>query len=207
MPRRILAALAVVGLGMAFLATTTEEAQAQSATRCSERYKLAWEMPLTSSDVGQNPQTVLSRSGFSSAKKLENRDNRLSIGRAPDGTVGLQMNIPKGENKSVDFFLDPLGKTGVDAACLSLRVYMQSGFEWPTNGGGTKMGWGLWGGSQPSKLSGGTPVNEQLGWSVRNVNTVWGFRSYSYHLNRPDRFGAQGSPLARWGTSDWQAGR
>jgi hypothetical protein len=164
-------------------------------------------MPLRSSDVGQALANVLQRSEFSTTRNVSGDRNRVAIGRAPDGTVALQMNIPKGENRTVDFYLSPLGNKGVDAACLSLRVFMESGFKWPAEGGGTKMGWGLWGGSSPSKISGGTPVNEQLGWSVRNVNSVWGFRHYSYHLNRPSRYGHQGSPLARWESSAWRSGR
>jgi hypothetical protein len=162
-------------------------------------------MPLRSSDVGQSLGTVLQRSEFATVSTLSL--SRTAIGRAPDTTTSLQMNIPKGENASNTFYVSPLGSRGVDAACLSLRVFLPTGFEWPTRPGGTKMGWGLWGGDEARKLSGGTPPNEQLGFSVRNVNGQSGFKLYSYNLNRPDRFGQYSAPVAAWMSSAWGTGR
>lgn len=208
--KKIHSAFALTGLVAAFIFSGADKAEAQSvsSTPCSSRYQLAWEMPLRSSDVGQAPVNVMQRSEFSTTRNVSGDRSRIAIGRAPDGTVALQMNVRKGENRSVDFFLSPLGNKGVDAACLSFRVFMEPGFQWPTaSGGGMKMGWGLWGGGSASKVSGGTPPNEQLGWSVRNVNTLYGFRHYSYHLNRSSRFGHQGTPLARWESSAWRSGR
>lgn len=155
-----------------------------SKVSCSNRYKLAWKMELNNSDVGKTLYNVLKRKNFNTIRNVWGERKRISIGRAPDLTVAIQMNIPKGANKSVSFFLDQLGPKGVDAACLSLRVFLPYGFQWPAPGGGTKMAWGLWGGSEPRSLSGGTPPSQQLGWSVRNVNSVYGFRQYSYNLNR-----------------------
>jgi hypothetical protein len=189
----------------ALIITNFKEVHAQSSAPCSTRYNLAWEMPLRASDIGTPLTTVLKRSEFGTHRV--NSIRRTSIGRAPDGTVALQMDIPKGKNDNSTFFLGSLGSRGVDAACLSVRVFMENGFEWPPEGGGTKMGWGLWGGDNASAVSGGRPPSEQTGWSVRNVNSVWGFRHYSYHLNRSGSHGAYGSPLARWGTSAWQSGR
>ena len=184
-------------------------AQAQNSAPCAKRYKLAWQMPLSSSDVGRSPVQVFGQPKFSSVVRPRGDLKRLAIGRAPGGKVALQMNIKRGENKTVEFYLDPLGRVGANAACLSVDVYLEPGFKWPAQGtgGGTKMGWGLWGGDKASKVSGGTPPNQQLGWSVRNTNNTWGFRSYSYHLNRSGRYGQQGSPLARWESSDWRSGR
>ena len=162
-------------------------------------------MPLRSSDVGRKLSDVLKRSEFSTTRI--NAIRRTSIANGPGGKVALQMDIPRGENRSSMFFLSPLGRPGVDAACLSLLVYLERGFEWPRSGAGTKMGWGLWGGDDPGALSGGVYPNQQGGWSVRNVNTDWGFRLYSYHLNRSGRFGDQGRPVARFNSSDWGTGR
>lgn len=200
---RIFASIALFNL--VFITISFDEAQAQSSKRCSERYKLAWEMPLRSSDISKPLKTVLKRSEF--ALNRINTIRRTSIARAPDGTVALQMNIPKGKNDKSTFFLSPLGSRGVDAACLSVRVFMEKGFQWPAQGGGTKMGWGLWGGDSVHALSGGARPANQTGWSVRNVNSIWGFRLYSYHLNRPGNHGAYGSPLARWESSAWRSGR
>jgi hypothetical protein len=147
----------------------------------------------------------LRRSEFSTVSTLSL--SRTAIGRAPDGTVGLQMNIPKGQNASNTFFVSPLGSRGVDAACLSLRVFLPNGFEWPAQPGGTKMGWGLWGGDEAKLVGGGTPPNQQLGWSVRNVNNQYGFRLYSYNLNRPNRFGQYSKYGAAWMSSAWRTGR
>jgi hypothetical protein len=130
----------------------------------------------------------------------------MSIGRAPDGTVGLQMNIPKGQNAANAFYLDPLGNRGVDAACLSVRIFLQNDFEWTRQGGGTKMAWGLWGG-EPRSLGGGTYPSDQKGWSVRNVNSIWGFGLYSYNLNRSSKHGQYGERVDRWGSSNWGPGR
>jgi hypothetical protein len=200
--------LAAMGIAVASMAALANAAQAQSSTPCSSRYSLAWEMPLRSSDVGRPVTEVLKRSEFSTVRNLFGDRSRVAIGRAPDGTVAVQMNIPKGENRTSTFFLDPLGRKGVEAACLSLRIFFENGFEWATGGGGTKLGFGLWGGDAASKLSGGTRPSDQLGWSVRNVNSSYGFRLYSYHLNRPGAHGQQGgSGLARWGSSDWRPGQ
>lgn len=121
--------------------------------------------------------------------------------------MALQMDIPPGENRSSTFFLGSLGKPGVDAACLSLMVYLENGFEWPRSGAGTKMGWGIWGGDNASRVSGGWYPNQQTGFSARNVNNDNGFRLYSYHLNRSGKHGQQGSPVARFRSSDWGTGR
>lgn len=211
MQRMIHSTLVMTGLVAILLVAGASEAQAQStpsSTPCSTRHKLAWEMPLRSSDVGRPVTEVLSRAEFSTVRNLFGDRDRVAIGRAPDGTVALQMNIPKGENRTSTFFLGPFGRKGVDVACLSLRIFLENGFEWAKGGGGTKLGFGLWGGDEASELSGGTPPSQQHGFSVRNVNSSYGFRLYSYHLNRPGDFGQQGGAgLARWGSSDWRPGR
>jgi hypothetical protein len=194
----------LVVLGVA-LGVPVETQANPSSSACSSRYQLAWEMPLRSDDVGRRLVDVLKRSEFGTERVDAIR--RTSIARGPGGRVALQMDIPRGENRSSTFFLAPLGKPGVEAACLSLMVYLENGFEWPRSGAGTKMGWGLWGGDNASGVSGGTYPNQQTGFSVRNVNNDWGFRLYSYHLNRPGRFGQQSSPVARFNTSDWGTGR
>lgn len=201
--------LAAVGLAAALLLANAGDALAQSATKCSSRYQLAWEMPLRSSDVGRSPGEVLERPEFHTANV--HSLHGISIGRAPDGTVGLQVNVKKGKsstNKSNTFFLSQLGNPGADAACLSLRIFLENGFEWPDKGGG-KMGWGLWGGEKSNTVGGGAPPATQTGWSVRNVNSKYGFRFYSYHLNRSGNgqygeYGRHWSP--RFGSSDWRAG-
>ncbi len=163
-------------------------------------------MPLRSSDVGKNLESVLKRSEFKTTRI--NAIRRTSIARGPGGRVALQMDIPKGENKNSTFFLSPLGNPGVDAACLSLMVYLEDGFQWPLSGAGTKMGWGLWGGDDASAVSGGAYPDQQTGFSVRNVNNDYGFRLYSYHLNRSSgKHGQQGKSVARFNTSAWGTGR
>lgn len=194
--------LAVFGV---VLGSPVETKANPSSSACSSRYQVAWEMPLRDSDIGRDLSDVLKRSEFGLARI--NAIRRTAIARGPGGRVALQMNIPAGENRSSTFFLAPLGRPGVDAACLSLMVYLENGFEWPRSGAGTKMGWGLWGGDNVSALSGGTYPSQQGGWSTRNVNSNWGFRLYSYHLNRPGRYGAQGTPVARFNTSTWGTGR
>lgn len=209
MKTRTAAALVLTPLLFVFTSFIGLSSTAQagpSSTACSSRYNLAWQMPLRSSDVGKNLESVLKRSEF----KTDRIDaiRRTSIARGPGGRVALQMNIPRGENKSSTFFLSPLGNPGVDAACLSLMVYLENGFEWPRSGAGTKMGWGLWGGYDGSHVSGGAYPNEQTGFSVRNVNNDNGFRLYSYHLNRSSgKHGQQGKPVARFNTSTWGTGR
>lgn len=198
------AVLLLAGVGLT-LGLPVETKAGPSSSACSSRYQTAWEMPLRDSDIGRKLEDVLQRSEFGLARI--NSIRRTSIARGPGGRVALQMNIPKGENRSSTFFLAPLGKPGPDAACLSLQVYLENGFEWPRSGAGTKMGWGLWGGEDVSTLSGGTRPSQQGGWSVRNVNTDWGFRLYSYHLNRSGQFGQQGTPVARFNSSDWGTGR
>lgn len=198
------------GFFLALIATLTSvqsQAAEPSEVPCSSRYKLAWEMKLNSSDIGRPLENVLSRPEFSTARNVWGEKKRISIGRAPDSKVAIEMAIPKGANKSVTFFLDPLGTRGVEAACLSLKVFLPNGFEWPAPGGGTKMGWGLWGGTETRLVSGGTPPSQQLGWSVRNVNSVYGFRQYSYNLNRPGKHGAYGPYGARWMRDGWDTGR
>lgn len=208
MQLKFLTSLATIIIVVALNTISSNSVQAQSSTPCSSRYSLAWEMPLKSSDVGRPVTEVLKRSEFSTVRNLFGDRSRVAIGQAPDGTTSLQMNIPKGENRTSTFFLDPLGRTGANAACLSLRIFFQDGFEWAKGGGGTKLGFGLWGGDEASDLSGGTRPDKQHGWSVRNVNSSYGFRLYSYHLNRPGAFGQQGGAgLARWGSSDWRPGQ
>ena len=202
------AASITCAFGIFFSSMSSAPAYAQSnipETPCSTRYSLAWEIPFRNTDVGTPIGTVLSRSEFSLAR-TEHTFSRMSVGAAPDGTVGLQMNIPRGQNAPNGFYLDPLGSKGVDAACLSLRLFLPNGFEWPKQGGGTKMAWGLWGG-EPRRLGGGTYPANQLGWSVRNVNSIWGFGLYSYNLNRPGKHGQYGPRVDRWGTSNWGTGR
>ena len=148
---------------------------------CDTVGSLAWRMPLKSTDVGQNPGGVFSRSEFRLLGSVKNTDNRMSIANGPDGRPAIKMYVPKGENKTVSMTMAPLGSTGIKHACLSLRVYLSSGFDFGT--AGTKLGWGLFGGTG-SKDSGGTPPEEQKGWTERNVTSRWGSRIYSYHLNR-----------------------
>lgn len=210
MQRTITTALVAAGMVAALLLGGAGDAQAQSSTPCSSRYKLAWELPLRASDVGQKLSNVLNRSEFSTVTK--NSLSGISIARAPDGTVALQSDIERGKaskNHNNLFYLSSLGSRGVEAACMTVRLFMQSGFEWPTDGG-TKMGWGLWGGDRTTYVGGGATPGNQTGWSVRNVNSQWGYRLYSYHLNRSQNgthgeYSRDWSP--RWGTSEWNAGR
>lgn len=208
MQRILKATITVAGMAAVLLAATVNQAEAQSSTKCSSRYKLAWEMPLRSSDVGESLASVLKRSEFS-AERIRSLA-ATSIARAPDGTVALQETFDRGRPGKAHnntFYLDQLGNRGVDAACLSVKVYLEKGFEWPIDGP-VKMGWGLWGGDKPNQLGGGVAAKDQLGWSVRNVTTSYGFRLYSYNLNRSGnngQFSRDWSP--RWGTSEWNDGR
>ena len=184
---------------------SSETLAGPSSTPCSKRYKQTWKMPLRSSDVGKSIRSVISRSEFSPDVTPRGATNRVSVGRAPDGSTALQMNIRRGANKSVTFLLDPLGNKGVDAACLSLKAYFPPGFEWPKDGG-QKLAFGMWGGSRYNNAGGVSP-SRQKGWTVRNVHSKHGFRLYSYHLNRRSRFGQQGAPVARWTPGRWHTGR
>lgn len=203
--------LAAVALVSTSLLAGAHMAQAQSVpngTRCSSsgQYKLAWTIPLRSSDVGARIESVIGRSEFSPVIEPRGATERVTVGRAPDGTLALQMNVSRGENDNVNFRLGQFGDPGVDAVCLSLRVFLESGFKFAPDGG-MKMGWGLWGGSKYDS-AGGTKPSNQRGWTLRNVNNSrYGFRLYSYHLNRPSQYGEQSGNIGklipgRWHTID-----
>jgi hypothetical protein len=115
------------------------------------------------------------------------------------------MNIPQGINWNNQFESAPFGTRGVDAAVLSVDMFLQSGFDWATSGG--KFAFGFWGGT--GDVGGGVPVSQQKGFSIRNVRgndqNGKGIALYSYHLNRTSgNFGQTSSgksaPLAkgRW---------
>ena len=149
----VVARLCLLAAGFAALTSATA-AQAEDSP-CAGRYSLAWSMPITAADVGRSAKEVVNRPQFNVTADLSNPGNRIGVGRAPDGTPALQMNIPQGENKIVSFRLSQFGNIGVDKACLSVRLFLQSDFSFGT--AGTKLGLGLWGGTKSGETSGGVP--------------------------------------------------
>lgn len=176
-PKTAAGRMTMLGILMALPLTATE-----ALANCANNWPLSWEMPITSSHYGKSLLDVVSQSGFYRAGSTRNYDNRLSFKETPGGTPGIRMNVPKGENEIVSFDTAPLGAPGAEKACLSVDVYFSSGFDWGT--AGTKLGIGLWGGDTDSNNSGGIPAQLQEGWSVRVVQSKFGARAYSYHLNR-----------------------
>jgi hypothetical protein len=214
--RRLVACAAVLVLGLSLCggaaqanhqkktsstSSSSTKASSSSLAPCSKRYRLAWAMPLKSSDVGKSPSSVFSRPEFRSSIAVRDPQKRMAIGKAPGGAPAIQMNVRKGENKLTAMMWNEFGSVGVDVACLHVDLYLETGFDWGTSG--VKLGFGQWGGTI-FKQAGGTDADHQDGWSVRNVHTYkYGVRIYSYHLNRPGSFGVQSPspaviPKGRW---------
>ena len=193
-PKRLAraAVMALTATGVLMLGTASS-AQAEEEI-CTKRGSLAWTLPLQASDIGQSPAKVFARDEYRSARNVTDPDGQLAIGRAPDGTVSIKRNVPKGEVKRTLMAFESFDGDGIQHACLSFKLYLSGGFDFAT--AGTKLGWGLWGG-EPTMNSGGIPPELQKGWTVRNVtNGPRGSRIYSYHLNRegPTHTGSKCKP-------------
>jgi len=158
-------------------------------------------MPLRSSDVGKSISSVFGRSAFSPVVAARGKHARVKVSRGPSNKLALEIADRKGENDPFAAFLAPFGSKGVDAACLSLKIYVPSDFKWPSKGG--KLPFGLWGGL-PKNNAGGTWPVDQDGWTHRNVINGNGLRAYSYHLNRPGQYGQQGSTVGKLAGGRWQ---
>lgn len=203
--RNFASALAVSCL---FIFGYSGEASAQSSTACSSRYQQVWEMPVRASDVGQSLDAVLRRPEFS-AERMGSLGG-MSIGRAPDGTVSLQVATGPGrasKDRVDSFFLSQFGGLGVDAACLSVEVFLPTGFQWPKSGS-AEMPIGLWGGEEAEDLSDRTHPDAQKDWMVRTRSDRSAMRGYSYNLDRAGNAGAPSKDSGpSWGGKDWGTGK
>lgn len=160
----------------------TPSLSSEQSESCSTRGYLAWSLPITQDDVGMDPAEFFAQPELGLQDRLLDDGDRLEIANGPDNTPSLKSNVPVGENKRWGAELDVFDGPGIRHGCLTLRVYLSSGFDFNT--AKTKLAWGLWGG-QPKDSAGGVPPEMQLGWTIRNAtNGDFGSKIYSYHLNR-----------------------
>ena len=117
--------------------------------------------------------------------------DRLSIGRAPDGTPALEELIPDGAVVNFSAYCEVL-PPGTTHALFEGSIWIPAGFRFPPNGG-QKLGLvGMVIGGECGHVGGGSAKTIQTGIAVRNVHTLKsGFKGYGYWLNRAgDKQGA-----------------
>ncbi len=175
-----------------FQCTANNNSTLTNAKPCSQRYGLKWKMDLRASDKGryavdvlkERHKNVLLQSVMycSACPASQNLNKAITVDIGPEGKVALQRNIEPGIVPSSSFAFTNFPE-GSDRICISMDVYVPSTFV--GNEAGYKLGYGIWGGNQPS--GGGTsPVVQKAkkGFVVRNTWNEKETALYSYHLNR-----------------------
>ncbi len=185
----------------------TDKALAAPAETCAAAPEIeaslgcTWQQKLNENDIGKAVTKEILFGSAGTKAEVKGSGGHAYVGRAPDGSVAIEVRHPAGEVPGWEIQSKHLEGRNITHAGFAADIWLPGGFRFPNKctGSSPKTGaqpgqgrwpFGMWIGGTGYAMAGGVPLSQQNGASVRlnrsggQDGQLAGMGMYVYNLNR-----------------------